>query len=259
MCETKLVELLLDLETITQPPSAICRQGLPEIIRFLHLRQSGLLWLALIHPGIPNPRGCQAYGPGLGKSVVAHPCVSFTIRSIDLKNNQIFAGGNYYEVAVEMVPNANGRHDQRTDFILNNCDSTSQKHTVAACIVDNADGSYSVTYDARVSGSYSIGILCQQQHIRQSPFNVTVNHGEICAANSHCTLNPPRKDQFAAAHRQLDYFHSELVSLVAGQEAILHINAFDEWGNPCKLSTESSIEVECEKLDSFEVCQSSMY
>jgi hypothetical protein len=60
---------------------------------------------------------------------------------------------------------------------------------IKVTVVDNKDGSYSCTYNVAKPGTYELNVLCEAQHIKDSPFHPVVEPSEAAASTS--TANPP--------------------------------------------------------------------
>lgn len=99
-------------------------------------------------------RNCVAYGPGIQPAGVVVPSVaSFVIEARDTQGNRVAHGGDTFVVGVASGP-AN----------------------VAFQIIDNTDGTYTVSYTPAIDGDYSISIkLDDIAPIAGSPFSVRIS------------------------------------------------------------------------------------
>jgi filamin len=104
----------------------------------------------------PAPSAAHSYaaGPGLNKGeVFDNEPAKFTIHAKDPKGNPLTAGGDTFKV-----------------------DINGPVH-VTPHIVDNNDGTYSVTYEPTEAGDYKIDITLDGHHIKDAPHHVTVKEG----------------------------------------------------------------------------------
>ncbi|KAJ3051770.1 hypothetical protein HK097_007233 [Rhizophlyctis rosea] len=155
-----LEDLRLDTHkhsTITIPPLAVCQRGKAVIMSYL----TDLL------KGVPEPAACEAYGPGLEPSGVVASEHTFTIQSFDKYGNPKTVGGDVFIVQISVTKS----------------DATSQQWE--AVPKDLGDGTYTVTYDARESGTYTIKVSNQNENISRSPFRRSLAPGMVSAF--HCT------------------------------------------------------------------------
>lgn len=90
-----------------------------------------------------------AEGPGLG-SLNDLEEGKFTITAIDSKGDKLSAGGHHFEVVIDGPQSAEAK------------------------IVDNNNGTYSVSYGPLDAGDYTIDVKYNKESITSSPFSVTI-------------------------------------------------------------------------------------
>jgi len=100
----------------------------------------------------PNAGKSFAEGPGLLDAWDNEPAY-FTIHAIDEDGNPRADGGDVFDVRI------------------------SGPEEVQPKIVDNGDGTYSVTYNPQEPGDYEISVQLEGQNIKDAPFRVKVREG----------------------------------------------------------------------------------
>jgi filamin len=102
----------------------------------------------------PSPHHTYAAGPGLTKGEVFDnaPAV-FTIHAKDPKGNPLTRGGDEFKVDIKGPVH------------------------VEPTIVDNNDGTYTVTYEPTAVGDYNVDITLDGHDIKDAPHHVTVKEG----------------------------------------------------------------------------------
>jgi hypothetical protein len=107
------------------------------------------------HPHVkPAADASKSYaeGPGLIEAFDNEPA-HFTIHAKDKNGNPRTDGGDPFEVKI------------------------SGPEQVTPKVVDNNDGTYSVTYEAGKAGPYTIDVTLEGKHIKDAPFHVNVKEG----------------------------------------------------------------------------------
>lgn len=110
---------------------------------------------APFHPFIkPSADAGKSYaeGPGLHEAWDNEPA-HFTIHAVDKNGNPRNDGGDPFEVKIDGPAPVNAE------------------------VVDNGNGTYSVTYHPDVPGPYTINVSLEGSHIKDSPFHVTAKSG----------------------------------------------------------------------------------
>lgn len=100
----------------------------------------------------PSAANTWAEGPGLDEAWDNEPAF-FTIHAVDEDGNPIEHGGDTFDVKI------NGPEDVETE------------------IVDNGDGTYSVSYYPQEPGDYTIAVTHEGKNIKDSPFKVKCKEG----------------------------------------------------------------------------------
>jgi len=102
----------------------------------------------------PSAHNSYADGPGLTKGeVFDNEPAKFTIHAKDPKGNPLTQGGDDFKVDIHgPVP-------------------------VHPHVVDNNDGTYTVTYDPTEAGDYKVDITLDGHHIKDAPHHVAVREG----------------------------------------------------------------------------------
>lgn len=98
-----------------------------------------------------DPSKCRAFGPGTELASTAEPSV-FTIQAVDTAGNPLNRGGDNFRVRVTAP--SGGR--------------------AATNVVDNHDGTYTVTYHPKAAGPHKIVATLHGKHIANSPLTVLV-------------------------------------------------------------------------------------
>ncbi|KAI9999082.1 hypothetical protein PInf_003764 [Phytophthora infestans] len=120
----------------------------------------------VVVPGQLNAAQCVISGSGVLAGRVAGQAANVALETRDLYANRIYTGGlKGLKLQASLV--------------------TSTAPTVAtAQIVDNADGTYKLTYVPRVAGSYSISVTWNGVHLHNSPYAITVVHNTPIGSTS---------------------------------------------------------------------------
>jgi len=139
------------------------------------------------YTSIVDPLQSFAVGPNLNGSV-AGETGSFVIQAVDQFGYPMITGG--LTVGVNLVPSV-------PDAVVN--------------VVDNNNGTYSVTYTVTQSGSYSFNATINGTPIRNSPYAMIVSPAAVNASNSPVS--------------------GSLTGGVAGVVQALYIRARDRFGN----------------------------
>jgi len=100
----------------------------------------------------PNAGKSWAEGPGLLDAWDNEPAY-FTIHAVDEDGNPREDGGDIFDVKI------------------------SGPEEVTPKVVDNGDGTYSVTYEPKEPGNYTIGVTLEGKNIKDSPFKVKCREG----------------------------------------------------------------------------------
>jgi len=100
----------------------------------------------------PNAGKSWAEGPGLLDAWDNEPAY-FTIHAVDEDGNPREDGGDIFDVKI------------------------SGPEEVIPKVVDNGDGTYSVTYEPKEPGNYTIGVTLEGKNIKDSPFKVKCREG----------------------------------------------------------------------------------
>jgi hypothetical protein len=126
--------------------------GQPEAI---HVKDSP--FAMTVQPGKTFAGSCDATGPGLSEAV-AGITRGFTIQAKDQLGATLMTGGDTFVVQLD-----------------------SAALSIPGTVIDNADGTYSVTYRVTRSGQYQIGVLMGVENIDGSPFELDVVPAQISA------------------------------------------------------------------------------
>lgn len=100
----------------------------------------------------PSAQNSYADGPGLTKVFDNEPA-KFTIHARDPKGNPLTQGGDHFKVDIHGPVH------------------------VEPVVVDNNDGTYTVTYEPTEAGEYKVDITLDGHHIKDAPHHVTVREG----------------------------------------------------------------------------------
>jgi len=114
----------------------------------------------------PDASNVKAYGPGLEGGVVGEPA-NFTIESFNKVGNRVTDGGDAFSVKVQ------GPHNK----------------DVKVELVDNRDGTYSVSYHPVNHGPHVVAVTLSGQHIPKSPFNVGVDKNPNDPDATYCVAH----------------------------------------------------------------------
>jgi filamin len=96
---------------------------------------------------------CLAYGPGLEPGNEAGIETGFTIEARNGADRRVPVGGHQFPVDI-VAPSG---------------------QIVPTTTHDNGDGTYKVSYTPREAGVHNVGVTFNGQHIKASPFRVTIN------------------------------------------------------------------------------------
>jgi hypothetical protein len=112
----------------------------------------------------------SASGPGLVSPVTAAEEVSFLIQTKDAAGNPMGRGGYSFDIVVHAT----------------NTEATGGRSFRVDSVVDMGDGTYNVTYTAKVAGEYHVQITRGNELLEGSEvaYPVTVAPGETAAVNS---------------------------------------------------------------------------
>jgi len=129
-----------------------------------------------VNPSRPDPVKCRCYGPGL-ESAEAHTPAEFTIEAVNRLGDRIPNGGHPFHVEV-VDP-----YDVRTP----------------ANIVDNHDGTYTVSYNPTDPGDHIVHVSLGRDKVADSPYKVPVgwNSNMACPHLSYAAgpgLEPGHKN-----------------------------------------------------------------
>jgi len=83
---------------------------------------------------------------------------------------------------------------------------------IAVAVKDNQDGTYTLTYDPKTTGEYTLTIKLADDNIKDAPFQVVVAPAELSADN--CEISGDGTKQ-----------------VVAGETGAFHVQAKDKFGN----------------------------
>lgn len=136
---------------------------------------------APFHPHIKpsaDPSKCWADGPGLKDPKDNEPAV-FTIHAVDKNGNPRTDGGDPFDVKITGTENLKPE------------------------VVDNNDGTYTVTYHPDKPGAYRIDVTLDGQNIKDAPFRVDVKQGIDYDHTSFATFSftVQTKDKHGAIRR----------------------------------------------------------
>lgn len=150
-----------------------------------------------------DPAQTRVAGAGIVRAQ-AGKISKFIIQARDSLGNKRLSGGDEFQVQLVL-------HGQCGNPELSNDDIVS----VTGMVKDNADGTYEVTYQSRVSGVYELSILNEitQEHVSDSPYPVRVLPGPPCFAKS--------------LFRKVEH------SIPAGQSSEFEVLVRDVLGNCC--------------------------
>lgn len=109
--------------------------------------------VGIIHGKTVEPNKCTLEGEGQQQSSVGQ-CGHFTLVCRDSIGDQLTRGGEH--VVVSMA-----HKDKR------NC-------TISSAVVDNSDGTYTISYTPEEPGAYSVWVCVKTQHVKGSPFSLVV-------------------------------------------------------------------------------------
>eukprot|EP01125_Pyxidicula_operculata_P021818 TRINITY_DN8667_c0_g1_i1.p1 TRINITY_DN8667_c0_g1~~TRINITY_DN8667_c0_g1_i1.p1 ORF type:complete len:745 (-),score=216.17 TRINITY_DN8667_c0_g1_i1:63-2297(-) len=113
---------------------------------------SGSPFKVYINPARADPSKCRCYGPGL-ESGEAHKPAKFTIESYNKNGDRITSGGTPFSVSVT------GPFGDPSDVD----------------VVDNKDGTYSVTYMPTDMGDHKVEVKLNNQPVDKSPYLVPIS------------------------------------------------------------------------------------
>jgi len=114
-------------------------------------------------PNAPDPNQFLAFGPGLEGGNTSE-YANFTVQAVNGKGEKLTKGGAKLAVNIERIKTASKLSDVK--------------------LVDNDDGTYSVSYLAKDAGDHKIEVLLKSninpkvaEHIKDSPFTVPIQPG----------------------------------------------------------------------------------
>jgi hypothetical protein len=197
---SKLENISLDTLKMKSPPVSVCSGGTLEIMKYL----KKLMLKAC------DPKFCFAFGSGLAAKVFASENEQFTIKAVDNYGINKDCGDDVFEVLM-----------------------VSDDSSLILKPEDNQDGSYSVTYDARKSGNYTISVRNANENIKSSPFFILIEHDTPCNLSLHAE-------------------NFDWNNIKTGKYYEFEIIALDKFGNLCK-NADISISVFNKKFDSSNV------
>ncbi|XP_026882390.2 tripartite motif-containing protein 45 isoform X1 [Electrophorus electricus] len=139
----------------------------------------GFPMVGVLHAKTTDPSKCVVQGEGVQQGAEGQRG-EFTLICKDSAGELMGTGGD--AVLVSVV------HTEQKDC------------RVDATVVDNGDGSYAVSYLPEVSGSYSVWVCVKAQHVKGSPFSLTVRpkfrrHHGIFHCCSFCSSKGAKEAQ----------------------------------------------------------------
>lgn len=102
-----------------------------------------------------DPSQSQVYGPGVEDGVLNTKPTTFTVRARDKHGNNLNKGGDPFEVK---VTDPNGK-------------------LLDSPVVDNGDGTYSVSYDPTLAGRHKVDVRLKGKPVGNTPVTVNVKEG----------------------------------------------------------------------------------
>ncbi|KAK7913694.1 hypothetical protein WMY93_013905 [Mugilogobius chulae] len=109
--------------------------------------------VGIIHGKTADPNKCTVEGEGLQQCSVGQSG-HFTLVCRDSGGDQLTRGGEHVVVSIA--------HKEKR-----NC-------TIETSVLDNSDGTYTVSYTPEEIGSYSVWVCVKTQHVKGSPFTLNI-------------------------------------------------------------------------------------
>uniref|UniRef100_K3X9Y0 PA14 domain-containing protein n=1 Tax=Globisporangium ultimum (strain ATCC 200006 / CBS 805.95 / DAOM BR144) TaxID=431595 RepID=K3X9Y0_GLOUD len=109
-----------------------------------------------VAPSAMHPTRSVVTGNGLASNRVAGVATTLTVEARDAYNNRIYSGGKSPELDIRAF------HTTTTSAIE------------VGTVVDNGDGTYTLTYTPRIVGSYNVRVMLNNAQINNSPYLVSV-------------------------------------------------------------------------------------
>jgi len=171
--------------TATYYPSDIGNHTVEVTLQRKHVAKSPYQVNIVENQNLASPSKSYAEGPGLeGGNKAGEPAI-FTIYSVAPNGQKLRKGGDLFEVHVEAP-----------DFSV-----------VPANLVDNGDGTYTVTYTPTEPGKYHVDVILRNKskplfydHVKNSPIDVLIDAGTDAASSIAYGpgLEPGNLDTFPA-------------------------------------------------------------
>jgi len=157
---------------------------------------AGAPFTVSVAPGSPSAATTEAYGPGTESADAGTPAI-ITVQTKDDYGNLLNTGGA--PISVTAVNQENGSE-------------------LPVEVLDNRDGTYSLTYRPEVMGNYEINVALGNQPIKDMPLSVYVNPGVT--------------DLTSFIWEGLEFDSSGRRVIVAGTTDSFNVSARDSFGNP---------------------------
>uniref|UniRef100_A0AAV2K3J3 RING-type E3 ubiquitin transferase n=1 Tax=Knipowitschia caucasica TaxID=637954 RepID=A0AAV2K3J3_KNICA len=109
--------------------------------------------VGIIHGKTTDPSKCTVEGEGLQQCSVSQTGL-FTLVCRDSAGDQLTRGGDHVVVSIA--------HKEKRNCVI------------VTSVVDNSDGTYSVSYTPEELGSYSVWVCVRTQHVKGSPFTLNI-------------------------------------------------------------------------------------
>ncbi len=172
---------------------------------------------------------CHFSGKGMNQCVVGTPAV-FHIRAFDERGQPRWAGRDKFRVLVEGPwPGGSGAPIESAPSFEEGPEAEDGEllpptvDTIVAHVEDRHDGTYEVRYTAMLAGNYSIGVMCNGDHVDQSPFSMWAQAGPATPGNSRVT-------EIDGEARSLEADPPQFI-LTAGDTASIGVTTRDGYGN----------------------------